>query len=99
MRPKILPDNLLTGVRYLCYVCFMNIVTIIKRKGAALVSGLSAVLESRPAGGVVSVRPRVRHKRYTFAELMQGATPESVQALNAKTAWALDGGAVGGELA
>lgn len=98
MRPMILPNNWLTDVRYLCYTCSMNIVTIVKRKGAALVSGLFWV-GCRSGGGVISVRPRVRHKRYTLAELMQGATPESVQALNAETAWALEGGSVGGELA
>lgn len=46
----------------------------------------------------VSVPAKAKHKRYTLAELMQGTTPKNVQALNAKTAWALKGMAVGEEL-
>lgn len=47
----------------------------------------------------VSVPDKAERSRYTFADLMEGVTPESIQALNAEIAWALEGVAVGEELA
>lgn len=38
-------------------------------------------------------------KRYTSAELLAGATPRALKALNASTAWAHEGEPVGHELA
>lgn len=46
---------------------------------------------------VPSVQPK--RPRYTLAQLLQGATPATVKALNADTAWAREGDAVGRELA
>lgn len=81
----------------------MNITHVTKQKGAALLSRICAILEplclwvgSKPTGDVPA---EVKHKRYTFAELMEGVTPEKAQALNAATAWALEGTVVGEELA
>jgi len=39
-----------------------------------------------------------RRKRYTLSQLLQGATPKKMAALNAKTAWAREGKAVGREI-
>lgn len=47
---------------------------------------------------IVSVPAKAKRKRYTFAELMEGVTPERIQALNAEIAWALEGMVVGKEL-
>lgn len=40
-----------------------------------------------------------RGKRYSLAELLDGATLETMSALNTETSWARDGEAVGRELA
>ena len=37
-------------------------------------------------------------KRYTLAQLLEGATPRAVKALNDDTAWLREGGEVGREL-
>ena len=47
---------------------------------------------------MVPVKP-ARHKRYTLAQLLEGATPKTVKALNEETAWTREGDAVGRELA
>lgn len=47
---------------------------------------------------IVPARPS-RRKRYTLAQLLEGATPKTVKALNDETAWAREGSAVGRELA
>ncbi|MEI6806696.1 MAG: hypothetical protein WCK49_09365 [Myxococcaceae bacterium] len=46
----------------------------------------------------VAVCSKTKRKRYSFAELMEGATLESIEALNAETAWSLEGTAIGREL-
>ncbi len=38
-------------------------------------------------------------RRYTIAELLEGASEESMSQLNAETAWAREGGPIGQELA
>ena len=40
-----------------------------------------------------------KRKRYTLAQLLVGATPGTIKALNSETAWAREGEAVGRELA
>jgi antitoxin ChpS len=40
-----------------------------------------------------------RRVRFTLAQLLEGATPQAVKALNHDTAWAHEGDAVGRELA
>ncbi len=40
-----------------------------------------------------------RRKRYTLAQLLVGATPATIKALNHDTAWSREGDAVGRELA
>jgi len=38
------------------------------------------------------------HKRYTLKELLKGATPKNLKALNEETKWAREGDSVGREL-
>ena len=40
----------------------------------------------------------VKGKRYTLAQLLEGATPKAIKALNDETAWSREGEAVGHEL-
>lgn len=40
-----------------------------------------------------------KRKRYTLAQLLVGATPATIKALNNETAWAREGESVGRELA
>ena len=40
-----------------------------------------------------------KRKRYTLAQLLVGATPATIKALNSETAWAREGEPVGRELA
>ena len=83
-----------------------------KQGGAAIVTIPPSVLKSLDLkiGGdlqmevrdgvlvMVPVKP-VRRKRYTLAQLLEGATPEAVKALNAETVWSRGGDAMGRELA
>ena len=47
---------------------------------------------------IVPVKP-AKCKRFTLAQLLEGATPKAVKALNDETAWSREGDAVGRELA
>ena len=47
---------------------------------------------------MVPSRPTQR-KRYSLAQLLEGATPRAVKALNDDTAWSREGDAAGRELA
>ena len=47
---------------------------------------------------MVPVKP-AKCKRYTLAELLEGATPRAVKALNADTAWSREGLRQGRDLA
>ena len=90
----------------------MNIPGVNKQRRITFLSKIYAILEPlflcggllRAPGNtedgllMVSVPTKAKHKRYAFTELMKGVTPESVQALNHSTAWALEGTAVGREL-
>lgn len=89
----------------------MNIFNVIKSRKASFLSSICAILEplslwvgSKPTCDIgnrslmVSSPAQAKHKRYTFSELMVGVTPEKIEALNAATAWALEGPAMGEEL-
>ncbi len=41
---------------------------------------------------------KTKRKRYTLAELLDGATKQNMRALNAETEWAREGAPVGREL-
>lgn len=90
----------------------MITVNIRKQGGAAIMTipadvlkilnaEVGSVLEIEVKNGAFTARPisQQTRKRYTLAELMQGITPESMEALNAETVWAREGGPVGRELA
>ncbi len=83
-----------------------------KQGGAAIVTIPPSVLRSLDLkigtelqmdvrdGALVMVPAKpTRAKRYTLAQLLEGATPKSIRALNDETAWSREGDAVGRELA
>ena len=83
-----------------------------KQGGAAIVTIPPSVLKSLDLkigtelqmdvrdGALVMVAARpAKPKRYTLAQLLEGATPKTVKALNDETAWSRKGAAVGRELA
>ena len=83
-----------------------------KQGGAAIVTIPPSVLKSLDLKIGTELRMDVRdgalvmvpaipskRKRYTLAQLLEGATPKVVKALNDDTAWSRDGDAVGRELA
>ena len=83
-----------------------------KQGGAAIVTIPPSVLKSLDLKIGAELRMNVRNgalvivpaqppkrKRYTLAQLLEGATPNAVKALKLETAWAREGGAVGRELA
>jgi len=87
-------------------------VTIRKQGGAAIMTipadilkmlnaEVGSTLEIEVGNGAFTARPvsQPTRKRYTLAELLQDATPEAMEALNAETAWAREGEPVGRELA
>jgi antitoxin ChpS len=68
-------------------------------KSLHLTVGTQLQMEVQGASLVlVPVLPTAR-KRYTLAQLLDGATPKAVKALHDDTAWAREGAAVGCELA
>jgi antitoxin ChpS len=83
-----------------------------KQGGAAVVTIPPSVLKSLDLkvgselqmdvrDGALVMVPLVatKRKRYTLAQLLVGATPAAVKALNKDTAWFREGDAVGRELA
>jgi antitoxin ChpS len=62
---------------------------------------VGATLELEVNDGAFIARPAqtTSRKRYALAELLRGVTPEDVNELNAETAWAREGEAVGRETA
>ena len=83
-----------------------------KQGGAAIVTIPPSVLKSLDLkigtelqmdvrdGALVMVPAKpAKLKRYTLAQLLEGATPRAIKALNADTAWSREGDAVGRELA
>ena len=89
----------------------MTVTSRIRRQGGAAIitippallklmhAGVGSQLELDVSGGELVARPVVSsiRKRYSLQELLKGS--EHVGQLNASTAWALEGGAVGRELA
>ena len=61
--------------------------------------GVGSRLDLEVKGGVLTARPVTKKRRYSLAELLQGATPENMAQLNAETAWAREGGPTGREIA
>ena len=83
-----------------------------KQGGAAIVTIPPSVLKSLDLkignelqmdvrdGALVMIPAKPsKRKRYTLAQLLEGATPKVVKALNDDTAWSREGDAVGRELA
>jgi antitoxin ChpS len=83
-----------------------------KQGGAAIVTIPPSVLKSLDLKIGVELQMAVRDgalvlvpakptkpKRYTLAQLLEGATPKTIKALNDETAWFRGGDAVGRELA
>ena len=83
-----------------------------KQGGAAVVTIPPSVLKSLDLkvgaelqmdvldGALVMVPVQVhRRKRYTLAQLLVGATPATIKALNHDTVWSREGDAIGRELA
>lgn len=62
---------------------------------------IGAELQMDVRDGALVMVPAVpsKRKRYTLAQLLEGATPKVVTALNDDTAWSREGDAVGRELA
>jgi antitoxin ChpS len=90
----------------------MTTVHIRRQGGAAIVTIPAHLLRSLHAdigmpldlqvdNGVLTARPVVAQprKRYSLKEILRGATPEAMAALQAETAWAHEGGPVGREIA
>lgn len=61
--------------------------------------GVGSLLELEVNGGVLTARPAANKRRYSLAELLQGATRENMALLNAETAWAREGEPTGREIA
>lgn len=57
---------------------------------------VGASLELEVSNGAFTARPAAR-KRYTLAELLRGATPKDLAALQVETAWAREGESAGRE--
>jgi len=91
----------------------MITVNIRKQGGAAIMTipadvlrllnvEVGAAMELEVTDGAFVVRPAKQQghrRRYTLDELLDGATPEAMQALAAETEWAREGGSIGRELA
>jgi antitoxin ChpS len=61
---------------------------------------VGAQLDMTVRDGALVLQPSAtRRKRYTVAQLLEGATPKLTKALMDDTAWAREGEAVGRELA
>lgn len=89
----------------------MKTVSIRKQGGAAIITIPPDILKTLHAGigslltldvrdGAFIAKPlkSVVRKRYSLPELLQNATPQLIQQLNAETEWAREGASVGQEL-
>lgn len=84
-------------------------VTVRKQGGAAIMTIPSNVLKTLDIGvgstlelGLTKegfIAHPTTHKRYTLNQLLRGATPKNLKALNEETRWAREGEPVGRELA
>ena len=68
-------------------------------KSLDLKIGAELQLDVRDGALVMVPAAPSKRKRYTLVQLLEGATPKVVKALNDDTAWSRDGDAVGRELA
>lgn len=77
------------------------IVTIPAHLLRSLHADVGTPLDLQVEHGVLTARPVLAHprKRYRLKELLQGATPEAMAALQDETAWAREGAPVGREMA
>lgn len=86
----------------------MITVNIRKQGGAAIITipsdllkildvAVGSTLELNVTNKGFTAHPTT-HKRYTLNELLRGATPKNLKALNEKTQWAREGKSVGREL-
>jgi len=86
----------------------MITVNIRKQGGAAIMTipsdvlkildvGVGSTLELSVTKEGFTAHPTIR-KRYTLNELLRGATPKNLKALNKETQWAREGKSVGREL-
>lgn len=89
----------------------MAIVSIRRQGGAAIITipadvmkalkvDIGTEVEVKVSGGALVARPRSasERKRYSLRELLRGATPSAMKRLNAETAFAREGGAMGREI-
>ncbi len=85
-------------------------VNVRKQGGAAVVTvpaevlrqlhiGVGSQLNLEVSGGVLTVRPATKKRRYTLAQLLQGVTKNNMAQLNTETAWAIEGEPTGREIA
>lgn len=82
-------------------------VTHLKSKEEAIEQGLKLLLQIGQQQKIQNQREQLesktksskQRKRYSLAELLEGATPETMSELNAEMAWAREGEMVGRELA
>ena len=88
----------------------MTTVNVRKQGGAAVVTipanmlkmlniDVGSTLELNVSEGVLMARPAANKRRYSLSELLQGVTPKRMAELNAETAWAREGDAIGNEIA
>lgn len=88
----------------------MTTVNVRKQGGAAVVTipanmlkmlhiDVGSKLELDVSEGVLTARPAAGKRRYSLSELLLGVTPKRMAELNAETAWAREGEAVGNEIA
>ena len=88
----------------------MTTVNVRKQGGAAVVTipanmlkllnvDVGSTLELTVSEGVLMARPAAHKRRYSLSELLQGVTPKRMAELNAETAWAREGDAIGNEIA
>jgi len=61
--------------------------------------GTQLQMEVRDGAVVMVPAPHPRRKRLTLEQLLEGATPAVVKAINQETAWAREGDTTGRELA
>jgi antitoxin ChpS len=71
--------------------------SVLKRLGLKV--GAELQMDVREGALVMLPSKPPKRARYTLAQLLEGATPKAIKALNLETAWARTGDAIGRELA
>ena len=69
-----------------------------RHKSPDLKIGIDLQVDVRDGALVMVPAKPVKRKRYTVAQLLEGAMPKAVKALNADTAWSREGDAIGREV-